>query len=259
MRLNHEVFEAKPRQTEMGILVGPNWNDDRPETTVLLELRMEDVTRLDERGLDMGQIRGSIEAVDRLEFAQVRSHAEREPESLNDRPSRLEVHAGALRIKTQRGIGGHILLESGSSCLLEIDATCRHGFQIRHGDRDIRTMLLEPLHLIDDHRMPQMHATRGHETRQDAVWFTSLLGFEDGVQIPLSEDDAPAMQPMGFLNRPRGMRSSEASDDGLIVRGGRTAPWIDAVLHAITTFRALHAPPMKPSHPWRAPSVILRR
>ena len=90
------------RQTEMGILVGPDWNDDRPETTVLLELRMEDVTRLDERGLDMGQIRGSIEAVDRLEFAQVRSHAEREPESLNDRPSRLEVHAGALRIKTQR-------------------------------------------------------------------------------------------------------------------------------------------------------------
>ena len=52
----------------MRVLVNAHRDDDGSKAAVLVELRMEDVARLDKGGLDMGEVRVALESVDGFEF-----------------------------------------------------------------------------------------------------------------------------------------------------------------------------------------------
>ena len=87
-------------QAQVRVLVNTDWNHYRPQTTKLLQLRMNDVSSLNQWCLHMGEVGVAFESVNSLELGEVRSPAEGESKSLNGRPAALEVDVGRRWIKS---------------------------------------------------------------------------------------------------------------------------------------------------------------
>ena len=88
----------------MRVLVDTDGYDDGPQPTVVVHLRVQDITYLDERGLNMGEVGLAAEPVNGLKLGEVGAFTELETQSLNDGACGLKVHVGFLGVKTQRSI-----------------------------------------------------------------------------------------------------------------------------------------------------------
>ena len=148
----------------------------------------------------MSEVRFPTKPVNRFKFIQVGSLSKLESKPLNDRSRRLEVNIGSLNIQTKRRIVGDVFLECNGSPFFQGNAPGCLAFEVRNCNGDIAALLLEPLDLIDDHRMAEVHLATRHEPCEDTKAVASPLCLKHRIQLSVSKNNATSVKARRGIN-----------------------------------------------------------
>ena len=154
---------------------------------------MNDVAYLHQRRLHVREVGLTTESVDGLKLREVCSPSECECKSLHRGPGTLEVYVGVVRVEAEGGVVVDVLVDGRLAPVFQRGASGRECFQVSHGDRDVRSLLLEPPDLVDYHRVPEVHPAAGHQTSQHPEGLVPLHAAKHDIKVSVGENDASTM------------------------------------------------------------------